>query len=555
MFAATHLANHSLGLISLAAMEAGRIVFLTFWGTVPAELFLLASLLIHAVLSLWKLWERRSLRLPLVDWVQVITGLLIPLRLISHVLGTAVLYRLTGAGDSYAAVLDTLYPADLTSIFFLLVVVWLHGCIGIHRWLRLKPLYRRLGSLPVLLAILLPVLAMLGVISGGRDFAERRASDPGWVAALAAAEAWPTPEERQRLVGRPAEVMVQGFQWLVVLLLAGRLVRGLVERRRNIRLTYPGGRTVSVPRGVSVLEASRINGIPHAAICGGQGRCSTCRVRLGDSATELPSPSVQEAQVLRRIHAAPDVRLACQLRPTGDLVVTPLMPAQADANVALLSMDPRRGVERQIVVLFADLRDFTGFSEGRLPYDTVFVLNRYFAVMGAAIEQAGGHVDKFIGDGIMALFGTTGDTAVAARAAIDATRRMAHGLRELNAELRSELDKPLRMGIGLHLGPAILGEMGYGPATSLTAVGDTVNIASRLEALTKEVGCEAILSEKLVTRSGLALDGFPVHETDLRGRSGTLKVRLVDDALRLPPVAPPQPATPPWWRRLLERVR
>jgi adenylate cyclase len=155
----------------------------------------------------------------------------------------------------------------------------------------------------------------------------------------------------------------------------------------------------------------------------------------------------------------------------------------------------------------------------------VFVLNRYFAMMGAAIERAGGRVDKFVGDGIMALFGLDAGPERAARTALAAARRMAEALDQLNRELEAELDKPLRMGIGLHLGHAIVGEMGYGRAVSLTAIGDTVNVASRLEALTKELGCQLIVSEQLVLHAGTGLEDFPLREVDVRGRSGHLAVR------------------------------
>ena len=554
LFAATHLANHALGLFSLAAMEAGRDVFVGFWRTPPAELALLLCVLVHAGLAIWQLWQRRSLRMPPVEALQLVLGMLIPFWLIGHVLGTGVLRRLADVRDSYAYVLDSVWPAGLWSLTTLLTLVWLHGCIGLHRWLRLEAWYRRLHAPALVLALLLPVLAVLGAVSGGRDYAQRKAADPAWAEGLAREQRWPSAEIRERLVAVPERRIVEGFQWLVLLVLAGRGIRYLVERRRHVRLTYPGGRVVSVPRGFTVLEASRVRGIPHAAVCGGRGRCSTCRVRLGKEGSGLPPPSTEERRVLARIKAPDDVRLACQIRPVGDLVVTPLMPADVGTGVVLQEMDPRSGVERETAVLFADLRGFTSFSEGRLPYDTVFVLNRYFAVMGAAIEGAGGRVDKFIGDGIMALFGLSMDPEPAARAALAAARRMAEALDRLNLELKVELDEPLRMGIGLHLGQAIVGEMGHGRAVSLTAIGDTVNVASRLEMLTKELGCQLIVSDRLARRAGIDLAAFPLHEVDLRGRAGRLAVRLVADARELhgsDAAHGPQD----WWHRGLGLLR
>jgi adenylate cyclase len=534
LFTVTHLLNHALGLVSLDAMERGRIVFAALWTTLPAELLLAASFLLHGGLALRKLWQRRSLRLPLVEIAQLVTGVLIPFWLTIHVLGTAGLRYLGGVRDSYTLELEVIWPQGMGLMTTLLVLVWLHGCIGLHRWLRLRPWYRPLQAPALALALLLPTLALLGVVAAGREYAAAKAADPGWVEALARTQAWPTRETLDRLVYGPDRQITAGLQWLLLGLLAARGARALLERRRNVRLTYPGGREVSVPRGMSVLEASRARGIPHAAVCGGRGRCSTCRVRVGKGTAGLEPPSPEEQRVLARIKAAPDVRLACQLRPTTDLAVTPLLPADTPSGGVTQGMDPRGGVEREIAVLFADLRAFTRFSEGRLPYDTVFVLNRYFETMGSAIERAGGQVDKFLGDGIMALFGVRGDPQAAARQALAAARGMGLALDVLNRDLAAELPEPLRMGIGLHQGHAILGEMGYRSTASLTAIGDTVNVASRLEALTKELDCQLVVSEQLARRADTCLEAFPLQEVDVRGRSGRIEVRVVEEARTLP---------------------
>jgi adenylate cyclase len=539
LFAATHLVNHALGLVSLAAAEAGRSVFLAFWRLAPIELLLLLALLLHAGLGLARLWQRRSLRLPPVETLQLVLALLIPVYLTGHVLGTGWLHRCCGLTDSYAYVLGNLWPDGAWRQTVLVLVVWLHGTIGLHRWLRLEPGYRHLQPWLLAGAALLPALALAGFVSAGREVAAFKALDPAGWSALGAMEGWPLDEAtRRRWASEPAAWIVRGFLALALLILAGRALRALHERRRRVRLTYPGGRVVSVPRGLTVLEASRLAGIPHAAVCGGRGRCSTCRVRVGRGRELLPPPSALERRVLARIAAAPDVRLACQLRPTAALALTPLMPAAATTRDVLGLMSPGQGTEREIAVLFADLRGFTRLSEGRLPYDTVFILNRYFAVMGEAIEGAGGRVDKFIGDGVMALFGLEQPPEAAARAALAAARTMAEALTRLNRELALELDEPLRMGMGLHLGHAILGEIGHGRARALTAIGDTVNVASRLEALTKELGCQLVVSAAVTRHLGMALDGFPEREVDLRGREGRLRVRLVEDAAALPALGP-----------------
>src|SRR6202007_3258114 len=274
---------------------------------------------------------------------------------------------------------------------------------------------------------------------------------------------------------------------MVGAVLLARVVRRIWQRRHGaVSGGYPDGRFVEVTPGTSVLEASRLAGIPHASVCGGRGRCSTCRVRIRGDVHGIDPPAEDELRVLRRTSATSTVRLACQLRPHGAVEVTPLLSPFSHAADGRRRVDLAQGSEREIAVLFADIRGFTALAEGRLPYDVAFVLNRYFAAMGRAVEAAGGRVDKFIGDGVMALFGIETGSEAGCRQALAAARLMSERLAELNAALRVELDRPLRIGIGIHCGPVIVGEMGYGSAAAITAIGDAVNIASRLEELTKE---------------------------------------------------------------------
>jgi adenylate cyclase len=189
-----------------------------------------------------------------------------------------------------------------------------------------------------------------------------------------------------------------------------------------------------------------------------------------------------------------------------------------------------RGQEREIAVLFCDLRGFTSLAEKRLPFDTVFILNRYFEVVGHAIEEAGGHVDKFVGDGVLALFGLSTSPGQASRQAVEAALLIRRGIAALNESFASELDRPLQVAMSLHTGPAIVGEMGYGQATSLTAVGDTLNAGSRLEGLAKEVDAELVISDDLAGRAGLDLVGHDRRTLTMRGRSTPITAWIISDA-------------------------
>jgi adenylate cyclase len=215
------------------------------------------------------------------------------------------------------------------------------------------------------------------------------------------------------------------------------------------------------------------------------------------------------------------------------------LPPAASPGAARARPGYLLGDEREVAILFADIRGFTTLAEGKLPYDVVFVLNRYFSAMGTAVEEAGGRIDKFIGDGVMALFGVERGVEQGCRNALEAARLMAERLRELNLMLKSDLPKPLRIGIGIHAGSVIVGEMGYGRATSVTAIGDAVNTASRLESLTKELDAQLVVSAPAADGARLDLAAFPRREIELRGRSESLTVYMVKSARKLPPSGNP----------------
>jgi adenylate cyclase len=293
---------------------------------------------------------------------------------------------------------------------------------------------------------------------------------------------------------------------------------------------------VIVPVGLSVLEVSRYGRIPHASVCGGRGRCSTCRVRVL-AARPQPPPGDAESRVLRRLGVPDDVRLACQLRPIADLTVTPLLPATATAADGRPAA-AHKGREQETVVLFADLRRFTRLAEHRLPYDVVFFLNRYFEAVGGAVQRSGGVANQYTGDGVMALFGLDTGPEEGCRQALTAAGEMVRSVAALSQALAADLAEPLRIGIGIHTGPAVVGRMGYGDAMYLTAVGDTVHVASRLEALTKEYDCELIVSEAVARRAGVSTAGLPRHELTLRNRAEPLAVLVVQSAIALAPSEP-----------------
>jgi adenylate cyclase len=547
-YVASHLANHGLGLVSLDAMEAAREPFGWFWRQ-PGLPFLVGALLVHVVLAFVAIYRRHSLQLARWEWMQLGLGLAVPPLLAVHVFGTLGASLMFGIEPTYAFVLLSTWVAGGWPAIqqpLLLLVAWLHGCIGLHFWLRLKSGYAAWQPFFFAIALLLPVLALLGYVASGRAVAAL-AADPDWLAA-ALARIGPLDDSEIAFIYELERKTLIGYVALVAAVFAARDIRDRLRRRRAIRIDYPDGRHVEVPPGTSILEASRIGGIPHASVCGGRGRCSTCRIHVLAGADDLPPPDESERQVLARVVAGESVRLACQVRPIAAVTVLPLLPAGSTPRDAQPRPGYLQGKEVEIAILFVDLRAFTALSEHKLPYDVVFILNRYFRAMGTAVEAAGGHIDKFIGDGVMALFGIGADVNDGARRALDAARLMARNLQEVNRLLAHDLDAPLRIGIGIHAGPAIVGEMGYGRAISLTAVGDTVNTASRLETLTKELICQLVISDAVAQAAGVELETATRHEITLRGRARPMTVIAIVDAAGLPPsdndpTVNPSPAT------------
>lgn len=541
----THYLNHAVGLYSLRTAIAVEEVFAAIWGFPVAQALLYGSLLAHMLLALWVILVRRRLRdIRLFEVIQLLLGLAIPVLIVQHLVGTRGAETLFDQPVDYAyivLVFWVLVPTDGVVQAVALVVAWAHGCMGLHAWLRLKPGYGRIAPWLLAGAVMVPMAALAGFASMGRELAVIAANDEAF-GRLLRRISFPGAEE--------IAVLSQVMNWALVVMgallaatLLGRVVLLIRDRRRHrFVIRYATGERFDAPVGTSILDVSLAQKLPHAHVCGGRGRCSTCRVRISDGLDDLPPPTAEERRVLERISAPPNVRLACQTCPVKDVSVTLLLPQTATAAAGHRTVAMRHGQERAIAVLFADMRGFTAMSEDRLPYDLVFILNRYFRAMGLAVERAGGHLDKFIGDGVMALFGVDTDPGQGCRQALNAARLMAENMRELNAALSDELKRPLRIGIGINVGPAIVGEMGYATATGLTAIGDAVNTASRLEALTKEYRADLVLARPVAELAGLPLDGLITAKVDIRGKSEPLEVVIVPNASHLPALSGALPA-------------
>ncbi|MCS3731913.1 adenylate/guanylate cyclase domain-containing protein [Bradyrhizobium betae] len=532
-YVVSHFLNHALGNISVDAMEIGVTYHTLFWQFLPVAIVFYTAALTHMGLGVYALYQRRQFRWRTIEPLQLVLGLSIPALVMAHVIGVRLGQTLYGHQKLYPQELYLFFvaaPGRLWLMTILLIIAWVHGCIGIYFWLRLKPLFTRAAPYLLAAAVLIPTLVLLGIYQGGRSVAVE--ADDG---------EWRTHNLTRRQLGTTAEAetldritggLTIGYLGLLALALAARGVRALRERRGGmIALSYGNGRTVRVPKGLSVLEASLRHNLPHASVCGGRARCSTCRIRIIGDHAALPEPSQREAFVLARVGTAdPSIRLACQLRPETDLSFFQLfMPHALSAN-AHASAPTRIGQERYLVSLFVDMRGSTQLAEKRLPFDTVFIVNRFLGAVSQAVIENGGQPNQFVGDGMLALFGLSADPQQACRQALKAASSIAANIDELNQLLSHDLRQPIRFGIGIHGGEVIIGDIGYRDHIVFTALGDAVNVAARLQDMTKTLACEAIVSDEVRRTAGLADDSLPQQDVAIRGRDEPMAVRVVADA-------------------------
>jgi adenylate cyclase len=251
-------------------------------------------------------------------------------------------------------------------------------------------------------------------------------------------------------------------------------------------------------------------------------------VRVGEGLAKLAAPLPLEAQALARIDAPPNVRLACQTRPQHDVSVAPLLPPGADPATARRPGAPQ-GRERPVVAMFVDLRESTKLCESRLPYDAVFVMNQFFAEMHAALSATNGYYAQFRGDGLMALYGLQSELPQACRDALRGAAEMQRRIEGLSASLADELAEPMRIGIGLHAGVAIVGTMGPPAEPIHSAIGDNINIAARFEGMTKIYHCVLVVSAETLKQAGVDPKDSTLHHVRVRGRNERVDVYAVAD--------------------------
>ena len=531
----SHFLNHALGNISMAALATGIYFHMLFWQFPPIGILFYAACFVHTALGIWALYERRQFRWKAIEPIQLVLGLSIPAMVVAHIVGVRLGQSLYGHEKLYPQVFFAYWisaPYKAWLLTAVMIVSWVHACIGLHFWLRMKPFYKNAAPFLLAAVLLIPTLALLGIYQGERNVTDSDSLE--WRQKNLSRRAMGTRDQAQ-VLDRVTDYFLIGYLGLIGLALLARGARTIHERRGGtISLSYGNGRTIRVPRGLTVLEASLRNNVPHASVCGGRARCSTCRIRIIGDCSTLPEPSQREAFVLGRVGTPdPSIRLACQLRPPTDLSFFQLFLPQTVSASAHASSPARIGQERYLVSMFVDMRGSTKLAEKRLPFDTVFIVNRFLGAVSQAVIESGGRPNQFVGDGMLALFGLSASRQEACRQALKAATLIAANVDELNRFLAHDLREPIRFGIGIHGGEVIVGDIGYRDHMVFTALGDAVNVAARLQDMTKALACEAVVSDEVRATAGVAADALPQQQVEIRGRNEPMIVRTIADARTL----------------------
>jgi adenylate cyclase len=424
-----------------------------------------------------------------------VLGLGIPTLLIGHAVGTRVAWELYHQSPQYSRVVWSLWATDGQGRqLALLVPGWLHGCFGIHLAFASRPVYQRLHRLLFAVALLLPVLGGLGFLAMGKELAANL-SIRGQLDASLDLPLGPS----HALLGLRQTLLAVYFSACATVLLA-RAARSWNERRSNVLVSiqFPEC-TIRVPRAWTVLEATRSHHLPHVSMCGGRARCSTCRVRVTSGEERCPPAGPAEAATLARIRAPEGVRLACQLRPQGNIGVIPLLsPGHRSAEDEY----PVRTVEQDVVLVCVDWRNRDALSHSVLPQDAVFLARRFHHTVSTHEREDGGIECDRSANATTVVFGVGIDLTMACRRALAAAHAVEQALFDLSDRWNVEFGVEADFAICVHMGPAAIGNMGTASAHSFTVAGPAVEAAQRLRAAAATNGTRMVVSAEVLQLGG-----------------------------------------------------
>ena len=295
-------------------------------------------------------------------------------------------------------------------------------------------------------------------------------------------------------------------------------------------LSFPDNQEFEISNEETLLEGALRSGIAFAHACGGRAKCSTCRIWVVDGMEACSQRTDIEASMARRLGFTDEVRLACQLRPTGALTIRRLVLDETDLIICSQldrAAATRVGESKKVAVLFSDVVDSTSMSEQLSPYDLMYLLNRYFVQVGDVIERNGGFIDRFIGDGVMAIFGID-DQSHAPLFAVNAALKILETADQMKPFFASMYGVDFDIRTGIHYGEAVIGSLGSVGHERITAIGEVPNVASRVEAANKEAGTRLLISQDLYDEVSDTVHVADFVRVRLRGTSDRITLYEID---------------------------
>jgi len=283
-------------------------------------------------------------------------------------------------------------------------------------------------------------------------------------------------------------------------------------------------KTICASPDSTILEATLKAKINHVHVCGGNARCTTCRIYIMDGLSNCRPRNEKEKQLAEKLGFPQNIRLACQTRISGNITIRRPVVDDLDIEIILKQFGDapgtKLGQEKDLAILFTDIENYTQFAEAFPAYDVVHVLNRYYQTMNEIIVKHKGVISDVAGDGILALFGAIENSISPVLDAINAVRAMNAALIQFNGYLNQMYNRSFGIRAGINYGKVIVGNFDTGMMSKISAIGDVVNMASRIETANKDFGTQLLISESANEEIQGLVETQKMYRTKLKGKSG-----------------------------------
>lgn len=283
-------------------------------------------------------------------------------------------------------------------------------------------------------------------------------------------------------------------------------------------------RDVDCAEDSTILEATLAAEINHTHACGGQGKCSTCRVSIVEGLSNCNTRNEAEQQIANKLNFPEEIRLACQTNINGNISIRRMVSDKLDMDIIYEQFSKGSelalGSLQKLTIVFTDIVNYTALAEKFPPYDIVHVLSRYYRIMNEVIQKHYGIISDVAGDGILAVFGTDKKSDNSVLDAVHAVEGMNEKLEVFNKYLEENFKIQFGIRAGIHYGNVIVAPFDTGAMKKMAVIGDNVNYASRIETANKEFGTKVLLSQEAYDEAKTAYPNYNTFQTNLKGKTG-----------------------------------